>query len=75
MTERKFKSYTLWMKWRYQGWRPAITCLNLPWPAANPRKVLEEWIKSQTHCGHRVRGKTWMILPEHRMPKQLRGIK
>jgi hypothetical protein len=67
MTERKFKSYTLWLKWPNLGWKPECTCLNLPWPAANPRNVLSTYMGS-LYGKHWERGKNWMILPENRKP-------
>lgn len=67
MTERKFGSYTLWMKWRDYGWIPAIKCFNLPWPSENPRAVLANHM-DQYSKNYWVRGKTWMILPEGRKP-------
>ncbi len=69
MTERKFKSYTLWMKWRNLGWHPEATISNLPWPAANPIDILKEWVESRYSCKNWIRGKTWMILPEGREPR------
>ena len=72
MTERKFKSYTLWMKWRDLGWRREMTCLNLPWPAANPIDVLKGMTKNYSPPLW-IRGKNWMILPEDREPKRDRG--
>lgn len=72
MTQRKFKSYTLWMKWRNLGWKPCVTVLNLPFPSDNPIYVLESWIKSKYYSWYNavwVRGKTWMILPDDRKPK------
>jgi len=70
MTERKYKSYTLWLKWANLGWMPRVTCLNLPWPAANPRDVLEHHMTmTKYQYSHWKRGKDWMILPEDRKPK------
>ncbi len=69
MTERKYASYTLWMKWENLGWVREVTCLNLPWPAANPRKVLSDWVKLRYQYGRWVRGKTWMILGGNKTPK------
>ena len=71
MTERKFKSYSLWMKWQNLGWKVGATCKNLPWPAANPRVVLERWMRCYEY-GYWVRGKTWLILPVGKKPK---GVK
>lgn len=68
MTQRKFKSYTLWLKWRNRSWKPHITCLNLPWPAENPRNILKTWARSHYPGLHWSRDK-WMILPEGRKPK------
>ena len=70
MTERKFKSYTLWLHWENVGWKPYITCLNFPYPAENPREVLSDWAKS--HYPQYWDRKDWMILPEGRKPK---GVK
>jgi len=69
MTQRKYKSYTLWLKWIKQGWQPTITCLNLPWPAENPLFVLNTWREIFYNSSNWIRGKTWMILPEGRRPK------
>lgn len=69
MTERKFKSYTLWLKWLFIGWKPYVTCLNLPWPSDNPISVLRDRRMVRFKGGHWKRGKTWMILPEGRRPK------
>lgn len=68
MTERKFKSYTLWMKWRNWGWNPHATCLNLPYPSINPIDVLKKIMESYW-SGYWKRGRTWMILPDDRKPK------
>ena len=66
MTERKFNEYTLWLKWQNKGWTKAITCLNLPWPAENPRDVLFEWVKTNyvTHWDE----KNWVILGGDKKP-------
>jgi len=69
MADRKFNSYTLWMKWRNSGWKPYATCLNLPWPSANPIEILKLWAKTYYIHEYWDRGKTWMILPESRKPK------
>jgi len=57
------------MKWSDRRWKPYITCLNLPWPSANPRAVLSEWRKYNFTYKHWKQGKTWMILPDDRKPK------
>lgn len=68
MTARKYKSYSLWLKWREQGWQVEVTCLDVPWPATNPIRVLEVLADSYSH-NYWKRGKTWMILPEGSRPK------
>ena len=70
MTERKFKSYTLWLKWKGSGWQANVTASNLPWPSDNPRDVLKHWMECSYLGDYWVRGKTWMILPEGRKPRR-----
>lgn len=69
MTERKYASYTLWMKWVNLGWRAEATCLDLPWPAANPREVLSDWVRHRYSHLDWKRGKNWMILGGVKTPK------
>jgi len=56
------------MKWRDLGWQREIVVLHLPWPAANPRTVLRDYMNSYPER-YWKRGKNWMILPEDRVPK------
>ena len=70
MTARKFKSYTLWIKWANLGWTKAATCLNSHWPSENPIEVLEFYVESKYPFGWAKRGKAWMILPEDKIPKE-----
>ena len=74
MTERKFKSYTLWMKWRDYGWSPSATCLNRPFTAESPIKVLSFYMQNYSTI-YWKRGKTWMILPEDRKPAEMEAPK
>ena len=70
MTKRKFKAYSLWLKWSNIGWQVAATCKNMPWPAENPRAFLLQW--AETHYPSRW-GEEWRkkirILPEGRRPR------
>jgi hypothetical protein len=66
MTKRKFDKYTLWLKWGNLGWRPAIVIVNLPWPAENPRKVLENW--ASNNYPSRWPRSDWMILGGDKTP-------
>ncbi len=67
MTKRKFDRYTLWLKWQNVGWQPAITCLDLGWPAENPREVLEDWAWSN-YPGRHWKRDDWMILGGDKVP-------
>ena len=66
MTALKFDKYTLWVKWLNRGWQPLITCLTLPWPAENPRRVLKSFAeKDFLQYWDR---KDWMILGGDKKP-------
>ena len=73
MTERKYKSYTLWLHWDNSEWTKAITCLNLPFPAENPREILYRWARS--HYPQYWKRKDWMVLPAGRKPKGMKHEK
>lgn len=75
MTARKFKNYTLWVKWRQIGWEPILNCSNPTNSDINPIEVLEYWFRDEyvnLNLPYWKRGKTWMILPSGRKPK---GVK
>ena len=74
MTLRKFKAYSLWLKWeRPDGWQIAATCKNVSFPGENPREFLMEW--AETHYPSKW-GPDWRrkvrILPEGKRPRDPR---
>lgn len=70
MTKRKFKSYTLWIKWYRCAWGPELTCTEPTESTgfANPITVLEERMAPLSNSPYWKRGKNWMILPEGKKP-------
>lgn len=65
MTKRKYKSYTLWLKWRGGDWQPIFTVTENHW-FGNPYTVI---------VGHMARfgsfwerGVNWIIKPEGQVP-------
>jgi hypothetical protein len=79
MTARKYQAYTLWMKFRNTGWIPKFTVETGrdQWPS--PHEVIESWIKRrytpEGSNGYWIRGKTWMILPNVKVPAELARMK
>jgi hypothetical protein len=77
MTARKYKAYTLWLKWNDVGWHPEITVLSESNPPCrtgvrqdSPRALLLEWIERRFAVAW---GPDWRsrvrILPAGRRPK------
>lgn len=73
MTERKYNKYTLWVKWKNRGWCPAVTCLDLPWPADNPIRVLKRWARTSYMSAWDK--SEWMILGGDKKPSGLKDRK
>jgi len=71
--KRKFKAYSLWLKWGNLGWRIAATCKNVAYPGENPRSLLMEWAASHypSKWGCDWRRKV-RILPEGKRPRDAR---
>lgn len=79
MSNRKHKSYTLWLKWLGVGWSAEFTASeperhNLTWPES-PILVLESIMTSRFGSGDRNsrwrRSKRrWMILPTGQVPAE-----
>ena len=73
MTKRKFDNYTLWLRWQGIGgdntsqWRRYMTCLDLGWPAGNPRKFLLRWVEQNFPGTHWDR-KDWKVLGGDNVP-------
>ena len=71
MTELKFDKYTLWVNWKNKGWHPYIVCLNLPFPAENPRWFLKKWAENSFLSKYWDK-KNWMILGGDKKPAALK---
>lgn len=69
MTERKYKAYTLWLKFRNRGWMPKFTVEEgRRGFGPNPKEVISQWMILWELNDYWKRGKTWMILPKGQKP-------
>ncbi len=69
MTKRKYKAYTLWLKWKSSpGWARTFTVKDEGWPGENPILVIKQWIK-WGWAGKYWEKRDWVILPEGKTPK------
>lgn len=67
----KFEAYTLWVKFRKDKWRPALTIKTEEdglW--YSPIEMIEDFM--DRFGGYWQRGETWMIKPEGEIPAELR---
>lgn len=67
---RKYREYTLWLKYCNVGWIRAFTVVDHGWPGQNPIEICKEWYEKH-YTNPRWDKSKMIILPRGKEPSVL----